>query len=119
MADRDRLIEMIKYAHGICREESCEKCELKKEFGECRMTAIADHLLANGVIVPPDHKTLLWTAEMMLEQWNETTGAIAQHTSWYYELLSILEDTVKLSFGAGILYRDEAEKALKEREGNG
>lgn len=77
----------------------------------------ADHLLANGVIVPPDKKSLFYTAEMMLEQWNETTGAIAPQTSWYYELLSVLEDTVMLSFGAGLLYKEEAERALKEREG--
>ena len=35
---RDRLIKLIKY---------CTSCE------ECREEDIADHLLANGVIVPP------------------------------------------------------------------
>lgn len=60
----------------------------------------------------PDYKSLFYTAESMLEQWNETTGAIPPSTSWYYELLSIIEDTVKLSFGAGILYKAQAEAAI-------
>jgi hypothetical protein len=102
MTDRERLIELLEeYPHDFIYKYD-----------------LTDYLLANGVIVPPDHKTLFWTAENMLEQWNETTGAIAPHTSWYYELLSILEDTVNLSFGAGLLYKQQAERALKEREQN-
>ena len=112
MTDRERLIELLK----VClNDENIETDDGYVGF-DVRYENIADYLLENGVVVPPDHKTLFWTAENMLEQWNETTGAIEPHTSWYYELLSIFEDTVNLSFGAGILYKEEAEKALKERE---
>jgi hypothetical protein len=105
---RDRLIELLENCEHISYLDSVY--DLPNIYD-----LVADHLLANGVIVPPDHKALFYTAEMMLEQWNETTGAIQPHTSWYYELLSVLEDTVQLSFGAGILYKEEAEQALAER----
>lgn len=115
MTDRERLIELMQTPITVTNGMTTVG-EIKMSFTEAKF--IADHLLANGVIVPPDHKNLFYTAEMMLEQWNETTGAIAPQTSWYYELLSILEDTVNLSFGAGILYKEETEQALKERESN-
>lgn len=54
---RDRLIELI--ASKVCEDyspscdeyvpHSCEKCYANS----CRIGEIADHLLANGVIVPP------------------------------------------------------------------
>ena len=113
MTYRERLIELLS---GVVYEN------IEPDYDDyyigigINYENIADHLLANGVIVPPDHKSLFWTAENMLEQWNEVTGAIPQNTSWYYELLSIIEDTVNLSFGAGVLYKEKAEQALKERE---
>ena len=92
------------------QERQDAKCYAETENGEC------DYFAEESQFVKlPDHKTLFYTAEMMLEQWNETTGAIPPSTSWYYELLSIIEDTVKLSFGAGILYKSEAEAAIAKR----
>ena len=76
---------------------------------------IADYLLANGVIVPPckvGDKYVMDTAKTIFKVWNDVTGAVCEGTSWYYELESVIEDIVKLSFGAGVLYREEAEAAL-------
>lgn len=51
---RDRLIELIKQADDICsRTKQCEECVGMGKGQECINHLIADHLLANGVIVPP------------------------------------------------------------------
>ena len=53
MADRDRLIELIVYADTDDSYE-CKLCT-KDDVScrECGASKLADHLLANGVIVPP------------------------------------------------------------------
>lgn len=47
------------------------------------------------------------TARTFFEEWNNVTGAVPKGTSWYYELESVIEDIVKLSFGAGVLYKSQ------------
>ena len=36
-----------------CATTTCDDCEFRKSEGVCTINLIADHLLANGVIVPP------------------------------------------------------------------
>lgn len=77
---------------------------------------LADYLLENGIIVPPCNmgdRYVFDTAITILNTWNDVTGALHKGSSWYAELESVIEDIVKLSFGAGILYREQAEQALK------
>ena len=108
---RERLIELIK---GAKKKTKGANCDLEREM------LFADYLLANGVIVPPckvGDKYLMDTAKTIFKAWNDVTGAVCDGTSWYYELESVIEDIVKLSFGAGVLYREEAERALKGGEG--
>ena len=59
MTERDRLIELIaskvctRYLKDTCLSKwsgSCGECECGRNF---RIGDVADHLLANGVIVPP------------------------------------------------------------------
>ena len=54
MTDRDRLIELIK--QGVdqtpCNSNSDYDCEGVK-CKDCESKSITDHLLANGIIVPP------------------------------------------------------------------
>ena len=51
---RERLIEMIKQVYKICHDTPhCTKCDYAGKGVECFQHHIADHLLANGVIVPP------------------------------------------------------------------
>ena len=98
---RDRLIELL------------EKDGSVYEVNDIKI--LADYLLANGVIVAPckvGDKYVMDTAKTIFKAWNDVTGAVCEGTSWYYELESVIEDIVKLSFGAGVLYREEAEQAL-------
>lgn len=107
MTNRDRLIELL--------EDTAHEKGGMPSFSD-----IADYLLANGVIVPPckvGDRYVMDTAKTIFDAWNDVTGAVVKGTSWYYELESVIEDIVKLSFGAGVLYREEAEEKLKEREG--
>ena len=52
---KDRLVELISKARAECASTSCFQCEYQdKEMPkDCVPRLIADHLLANGVIVPP------------------------------------------------------------------
>ena len=107
---RDRLIELIKQAK---KQTKNANCDIERNM------IFADHLLENGVIVPPcrvGDKYVMDTAKTIFKAWNDVTGAVCEGTSWYYELESVIEDIVKLSFGAGVLYREEAEQVLKGGE---
>lgn len=103
---RDRLVELIKDGHSQY---------IRKISGKSMYEEIADYLLANGIIVQPNKVSdtdVMCAAETIFDAWNDVTGAVCKGTSWYYELKSVIEDVVKLSFGAGVLYREEAEQAL-------
>ena len=84
---------------------------------------LAEYLLDNGVVVLPVNvkqadRDVLYAAETIFDAWNDVTDAVPKGISWYYELQSVIQDIVKLSFGAGVLYREEAEAKLKEGENN-
>lgn len=35
-------------------------------------------------------------AQIMFDEWNDVTGVPVKGTSWYYEILSLIEDAVKI-----------------------
>ena len=54
MTERDRLIELINQANQNCSNKDCAECEyLNNDRIMCDTYNIADHLLANGAILPP------------------------------------------------------------------
>ena len=130
-AERKRLVELLRamednatitcprYSDGATLM-TCNGCQYDMEDGSCDYAGReADHLLDNGIVVPPvkvGDKYVMDTAKSIFKAWNDVTGAVCEGTSWYYELESVIEDIVKLSFGAGVLYREDALKAL---EGSG
>ena len=113
---RDRLVELLNEAeYESLNYEMANKFYPFDDY-KSRSEFVADYLLANGVIVPPckvEDKYVMDTAKTIFKAWNDVTGAVCEGTSWYYELESVIEDIVKLSFGVGVLYREEAEQALK------
>lgn len=117
---RDRLIELIEQSGIIC--DNCPEydCSL---WGE----ELADHLLTNGVIVPPYKvgdklyyigyrancgKTEKYIKEETIEMISMDSRSIYAHIP--RALLIDLADLGKSVF----LTREEAEQALKERENN-
>lgn len=51
---RDRLIELIAEGRELCEQIPCEGCTRNcKGLNDCIAKVQADHLLSNGVIVPP------------------------------------------------------------------
>lgn len=53
MTDRDRLIELLTEAEDICGGTlDCDECKYSQSTN-CNNELKADHLLANGVVVPP------------------------------------------------------------------
>ena len=112
MTDRDKLIELL---------EKLFEFHIDDPYCIPDEADFADDLLANGVILPPckvEDRYVMDTAKTIFNAWNDVTGALVEGTSWYYELESVIEDIVKLSFGAGVLYKEEAEEKLKELENN-
>ena len=125
---RDRLIELIQQADAICgSKKQCEGCVGFGKGADCVDHHIADHLLANGVIVPPckGGDTVYFPMETNgeCEPYVDvgtvfSIGIDERHTMWisvryesgmnYYHTSSGFGKTVFLT-------REEAEKALAER----
>ena len=130
MGDRDRLIELLKKDNCpspfLC-DEKCKYANLKR----CYEERTADHLIANGVIVPPckvgdkvyivksrtsDDKNLYIIEDVVKRivfDKSEDTGFI--HSRIEFFNTSSVSDWL---FQNILLAREEAEKALERSEGN-
>lgn len=54
MTEREKLIEMCENLILSCKASLCEDCEhIQIDYPHCMGVHFADHLLSNGVIVPP------------------------------------------------------------------
>jgi hypothetical protein len=120
MTDRERLIELIQNAVNGCARHWAE--------------IIADHLLANGVIVPPckvgdscyplnaSETELTCEEKISRITISERNIIIGYYEHWDYSNRCRKTDTWRLPLrtrilGKGVfLTREEAERALKERE---
>ncbi|MBR2388139.1 MAG: hypothetical protein IKB02_09835 [Clostridia bacterium] len=100
MIERKRLIELL------------EKVAIEKDCPQ--MDVVADYLLANGVIVPP--APIGTKYYRVVEKQGKYKGVfyyIREAKLDYYNVGKALKDFGKTVF----LSREEAEKALEEREG--
>ena len=109
MTDRDRLIESLFTSDYFDYYEK-HRCE-----------QIADHLLANGVIVPPckvgDY--VLWNNGL-----KDSKTKLMEIKGFYYDstdfglryILEIGQPIINHSGIEGIVPKEQAEQALKERE---
>ena len=105
MTDRERLIEILSQ-------------NIRKNRGESEIVAIANHLLTNGVIVPPCKVgDKLYTEDSLIDEYcyweivrieiyEDESGFVDDSGNWYS-----FDDIGKTVF----LTREEAEKALAER----
>ena len=50
---RERLIEIMERANEHCCNGPCNNCKYDEDGKYCKVRLYADHLLENGVIVPP------------------------------------------------------------------
>ena len=53
MNQRDRLLELMFQGMKECNSRNCDECEYQEPESGCTYSLIADHLIANGVIVLP------------------------------------------------------------------
>ena len=119
---RDRLIELI------TESGACFDCFPVAGYDEKQKQTIADHLLANGVIVPPckvgDKVFVVSQGQGLCMRWNVYEGKVVDiHLNRHNKLTIRVENGEKF-FGYYepcfvFLTKEEAEQALKEREGNG
>ena len=118
---RDKLIELLKQkiCPGPCIVCKCYDAELKRPREYCAAESRADHLLSNGVIVPPckvgDKVYRISTrAHTKIRYIQETTIsriAIDKDVIW---LFCACNPIAKCVFGKTVfLTREEAEQELK------
>ena len=122
MNDRDRLIELIvnadthdSYECRLCtkKDVSCIRCDAEK---------FADHLLANGVIVPPCKVgDDIWWIDTEANEINcaeNDIKAICYYGEGNFKVI-VCDDETPEDIGTEwcMLTKEEAERALKEREG--
>lgn len=100
MTDREKLVELLdkKQYQGNAVETSVNYIQNSE---------LADYLLENGVIVPPDE---LYTIVDKGTRWANVMSVTIEH-------LSLFEIKNPIKYGY-YFTREEAEKALKEREQN-
>lgn len=138
---RDRLIELLctvscngdDRREGGCGFRQNDRCNRIEKLDMCVIGSIADHLLANGVIVPPCKvgTTLFFLYNSPYADKPDLTPRIYKTTDWYFEVdkAGIVINTSDIhSFNkvydyvlgkTVFLTREEAEKALAEREDEG
>lgn len=119
MADRDRLIELLKNAKDECLlylGGDCIACAYKEQE-DCTLENIADYLLANGVIVPPC--PIGARIYMLVTKRPKCTLPEFTFIKDSRLTFSNLERVCALFGKTVFLTREEAERALKERENNG
>ena len=126
MNDRDKLIELITNADTHDSYE-CKLCTKKDTYCiRCGAEKLTDHLLANGVIVPPckvGQKVYYFVGNEIFRGTIDTFQ-IDTKENWYIAYCKTdcnLTGEIKLAFwefGKTVfLTKEEAERALKEREG--
>lgn len=123
MTERERLTEILK---AFCTED----CKITHQCGYCDYgdlpvcaSAVADHLLANGVIVPPckvgtkvyiayeEHINQVFDGSLVSYSLDAAHLWFNCHYTCGLNMWHPIEDLGKTVF----LSREDAEKALKER----
>lgn len=120
---RDRLIELLKGAETKVTEMLSTSLALEEWLG-----IYADHLLANGVIVPPckvgDTVYEIQPIRQRIQAYEVTTVKYNGHYYWFTWVIKDrrghygnVEGFTDMQIGKTVfLTREEAERALKERE---
>ena len=120
---KDRLIELVKpFVSGSACEQESGVCEFI-DCRTCNARALADHLLASGVIVPKiktgDKLYYISAANKIVENTVYAVGEYARAYGYTTDGKPLL-DNVFLGADIGEKYyftKEEAEKALAERSG--
>lgn len=116
MTDRDRLIELCENLILSCKSSLCDDCEHNKiDYPHCMSAHFADHLLANGVIVPPVEvgQTVYYIAGKKV--YKSKCHAITQHKNGLQiHLYDYDGDNARYSTKDVFLTKEEAERKLKE-----
>lgn len=93
--------------------------DLKDELGYSyiyqRLAELENKIEQGTLIELPilDEDILEDYAHRMFDSWNDITGAIHNGCSWYYEVLSVIDDIVGMVYG---ITKRQAENKLKELE---
>jgi hypothetical protein len=126
MEMRDRLMELLRQVDFDYSEECVVCCEDGYKCTPDLAEFFADHLLANGVIVPPCKVGDVVWFDTYKKSGTVSLG-IQPHKVGRIDVICVVGEKelveTKLHdwyFGDSVfLTKDEAVKALKEREGNG
>lgn len=123
MTERERLIEICEDLILSCKASLCTDCEHNKiDYPHCMGVHFADHLLSNGVIVPPVKAgdklfrivDMPYTLDSVVSKITET---VEPYSIVYKNILGGYSCIPFDEFGKTVfLSKKEAEKALKEKQ---
>lgn len=126
MTDRDRLINELKKSKNRCLIHESGGCLACKHRGQadCTLENLADHLLENGVIMPPckvgDKVYLPNRTDWGTIEYYEITEFVFDGEQLYFVVDDEDRETHQIEeIGKTVfLTKEEAEEKLKEREQN-
>lgn len=125
MNQRERLIELLcsvecagEEGFGNCPQRRHSRCSRLEGLEMCQIGAIADRLLANGVIVPPVKVgDKIYQTDGVRVYENEVCEiSLSKRTVIYYTESAVAFDETAIGKSV-FLTREEAEQALKGGEG--
>lgn len=123
-SERKRLVELLKHECDVDGrydgEGNCPGCKYNG-MEDCSLQELADHLLNNGIVVPPCKvgQTVYIITEVSKTIWEGTVIGIwqcASNTAIITEIGTIHNDSLGKTV---FLTREEAEKMLKGSKNNG
>ena len=122
-AERKRLVELCENVVLSCKSSLCADCEHNKiDYPHCMSEHFADHLLKNGIVVPPVKvgEIVYWLTPYGIEELTVDLIKIIGNQDIRIRTRRFVKEVVYFSlkhFGKTVFTsRAEAEKALKERE---
>lgn len=115
-SERKRLVELCENVVMSCKSSLCADCEHNKvDYPHCMSEHFADHLLANGIVVPPvkvGQKVYIITevSKTITEVAVIGVWQCASNTAIITEVGTIHQNSIGKTV---FLTREEAEKMLK------
>ena len=118
---RERLIQLISNADEECKHsKDCKSCSGYGKGSQCMNYHIADHLLANGVIVPPCKVgQTVYVVDKRLNVWwqGEVDCVYCNKNSFEYGILFDNDEYGAYNEEDVFFTKEEAEQELKGDEG--
>lgn len=120
---RDKIIQLHKISHSANYDYFMGSMDLDWAVGQiieiCRQPLGTDPKPASSTNTISSNKRAKRWAMMNFDKWNEVTGFVDPHTSYYDEITALIEDAVEFGYGVALKQPlKEILKVIKKSEGS-